>query len=570
VEPLEDRRLLSTYTFQPLAFLNDPAPGGGMFINDFEPGAFTHRGDTVFAADLTTPEAGDEGIFVSRHGRLAELARAGEPAPGGGTFGGFGSFSPASMNQQGDAAFTFGLEPFRMPIGVNAGVYRYSHSSNRVTPVEVPDVTPAPGGGVFRGAAFHANLNDRGDLAFAGIVDTDQGISGHLGVGVFRADRHDRIVNVASPGDAAPGGRVFDFARQPTLNSRGDVAFGGHLRGDECIDFGTSQDVEIHCADSSFLKEAGSGRILQIAHQGDPIPDSAGGGVYHYAFGPTVNDAGQVVFTGALSDPPGPVFGDSLGVFLYTHGRVIKVARPGDALPGGGHLLTTSFYVSNYDLNARGQVTFNAALREGGQGLYFWSGGSLRLVARTGDTIPGVGTIASFQFFTVPTPNGGALTNARGQILFGVSLSGGGGALVIATPRGEGGGDDGGNAPAPGGSPLVDAVDPEGQIAVALTRASAPGVVFRETAVAQGALPGGGALLGGVTAAPRELASWPNVLPVTLRAVGEGGLTRVPRSKLAASAGGAAGGLRDSLALDSQTGLPDAVLSAGLDRGPVA
>src|SRR6516162_9300336 len=109
VEPLEDRLLLSTYTFQPLAFLNGPAPGGGMFINDFEPGALTHRGDTVFAADLTTPEAGNEGIFVSRDGRLAELARAGEPAPGGGTFGGFGSFSPNSMNQQGDAAFTFGL-----------------------------------------------------------------------------------------------------------------------------------------------------------------------------------------------------------------------------------------------------------------------------------------------------------------------------------------------------------------------------------------------------------------------------------------------------------------------------
>jgi hypothetical protein len=228
-----------------------------------------------------------------------------------------------------------------------------------------------------------------GFLVFGGIVNTDQGISGHLGLGVFRADSRDRIVDVASPGDAAPGGRVFDNARNPTINSRGDVAFGGHLRGDECIDFGVSQDDQIACAESVFLKQAGSGRILQIAHQGDPIPDSAGGGVFHYAFGPTVNDAREVVFTGAMSDPPGPVHGDSLGVFLCTDGRVIKVARPGDALPGGGHLLTTSDYVSNYDLNGRGQVTFNAALREGGEGLYFRGSAGTRPARALRGVLPG-------------------------------------------------------------------------------------------------------------------------------------------------------------------------------------
>jgi hypothetical protein len=181
-----------------------------------------------------------------------------------------------------------------------------------------------------------------------------------------------------------------------------------------------------------------------------------------------------------------------------------------------------------------------------------------------------VGTIQSFNQLGLLTPSSGAQTNDRGQILFGVSLSGGGGALVTATPGGEGEDDDEGNAPGAGGPALVDAADPEGQIAVALTRAVAPGVVFHETAVAQGALPGGGAPLGGVTAAPRELAAWPNVLPVTLRARGDEGRTRVASSKLAASAGGAAGGLSDSLAADPQAGLPDAVPLAGLGRGLVA
>jgi hypothetical protein len=29
-------------------------------------------------------------------------------------------------------------------------------------------------------------------------------------------------------------------------------------------------------------------------------------------------------------------------VFLYSGGRIISIARPGDPMPGGGHVVTTS------------------------------------------------------------------------------------------------------------------------------------------------------------------------------------------------------------------------------------
>src|SRR5215467_13692545 len=71
------------YTFTPVAFLDDPAPGGGTFTFDFEPYGMNSRGEVAFAADLTT---GGEGVFIGRRGQLSQLARSGQPAPGGGIF----------------------------------------------------------------------------------------------------------------------------------------------------------------------------------------------------------------------------------------------------------------------------------------------------------------------------------------------------------------------------------------------------------------------------------------------------------------------------------------------------
>jgi len=125
--------------------------------------------------------------------------------------------SPITLNNRGDVAFVFLLEPFANPlVGVPAGVYRFSSSAHRVSPVVIPGVTRAPGGGVFAGASFGASLNERGDLVFSGILLTDKGLpfpeQTGLGQGVFRARRTGAIVSVVSPGDAAPGGGVFDLA----------------------------------------------------------------------------------------------------------------------------------------------------------------------------------------------------------------------------------------------------------------------------------------------------------------------------------------------------------------------
>jgi hypothetical protein len=171
---------------------------------------------------------------------LSRILGPGDPAPGGGTFSA-GCWADPGINDAGDIAVAFQLDPFTLPLGVNAGVYHFVHQTHALTAVVVPGVTPAPPKGIFKGAIFHAMVNNRGDVVFAGIsTDADiapgpPGDGSGLGVGIYQSDKNGVIADVARPGDPAPDGGVFDFAQNPWNNDSGDIAFGGHVDGEECI-----------------------------------------------------------------------------------------------------------------------------------------------------------------------------------------------------------------------------------------------------------------------------------------------------------------------------------------------
>lgn len=432
--PLARAAQTGGYVFSVLATLGAPS----QFANDFEPWSINNPGQVAFGADL--PASAGEAIYVTDNGQIKAIAQTGQAAPGGGTFDITFLGQPA-LNEQGNVAFTFTLAPFSLPYGIKAGVYRFSSANGELSAVVVPGVTPAPGGGKFAGATFRASLNNPGDVTFTGIVPATIGPGASLGLGqgIFQANRFGEISTVVRPGDPAPGGGTFDFAQNSWINDRGDVAFGGHLAGEECIDEGATLPAFIFCAESVYVKDAATGAIRSIAHQGDPAP---GGGVFRVAFGPVLNDRGDIAFIGDLT--PAPDFGETLGVFLNTRGTTVSMALPGDPMPGGGHLLTASNSTLDFYLNNRGEVAFAAFLdtdsnSDGIQdtGVYVASGGLLRLVARTGTVIPGVGAIAqaSASFAQLPpSPLSGAANNDRGQVFFNATLTDGRVVLLLATP----------------------------------------------------------------------------------------------------------------------------------------
>jgi hypothetical protein len=306
---------------------------------------------------------------------------------------------------------------------------------------------------VFAGSSFYPSLNNRGDLAFAGIVPTDQGI--HLpdepyvglGVGIYQADKAGHLFSVAIPGDTAPGGGKFDFAIEPSINDGGDIAFGGHVAGEEAHVPGfPPQAALIGALGSLYVKVGATGKILSIAHAGDAAP---GGGVFRQASFGQINNRGDVLFTGDLT--PAPDANQVLGVFLDSGGVIIPIARPGDPMPGGGHLVTASVVGGNTHLNNQGDVVFDGVLDTDvdgdgtlDTGLFQWSQGRVSLIARTGTVLPEVGTIHNLVMGVIVTPpppvlvpNTGVVNNDRGQVLFGATLTDGRQVLLLDTPAGS-------------------------------------------------------------------------------------------------------------------------------------
>jgi hypothetical protein len=174
--------------------------------------------------------------------------------------------------------------------------------------------------------------------------------------------------------------------------------------------------------------------------------------MYRQAISPVMNNRGDIVFLGDLTPPPSA--GLVTGVYLHSGGETIPVARPDDPMPGGGAFVTASNIMGwQIHVNNAGEIVFNATLdtatlsTDDGDpipdtGLYVWSHGSLRLVARTGTVIPGVGTIAHLVMNALVViqspafvPNSGAHNNDRGQVVFGATLSDGRGVLLVATPK---------------------------------------------------------------------------------------------------------------------------------------
>jgi hypothetical protein len=407
-----------------VARLGDAAPGGSAYVDLFEPYDLNDKSEALFAANVGS---GGQAVITGAKGATTQLARSGEPAPGGGTFG-FGVEPGLRVNGAGMAAFAYYLEPFTFPVGMNAGVYRSGPAGTRA--VVVPGQTASPTGGVFLGAAEDTSINDAGAVAFSGIVASANGVSDGVGIGTFVAPLDGPVQRLVVPGDPAPGGGTFDYAAMPSINAAGDVAFTGHFAGTPCL-ANAPQDIVIGCFRDLFLRKAASGQVARLTGLGATAP---GGGTFLDVLHPLAGDNGDVLFQGVVDTGVG-IF---LGVFLAHGGHVEVIAREGTAMPGGGRFLSGGFQPGNADLNDRGDVAFSATLDtdDNGdglldQGLYRWTSGKLTVVVRTGVVLPAGQVIALQPLALLGTfdPFTGAAINHARRVLWQATVVDAGGSL---------------------------------------------------------------------------------------------------------------------------------------------
>ena len=428
-----------SYSFTKLAAFGETTPSGGQLSSYFFPHALNDQGDVLFESASTSKVS----VFRMPLGQPTEqFGGVGTPAPGGGLFGetnmGFGT----AMNHSGDAVFKFLLDAEAkdsVPIGRHAGVFRADAGKSPIT-IMRPGTTLAPNGKPFLGTHMYSGINRHRDIVFAGIIETTKGIKAPpepdqgLGTGVFKADVYGNISNIVSPGDPAPNKGVFDFAQNPYINDQGDVAFGAHITGETCNTFGQKQADHLFCAESVYLYRKRTGRIISIAHQGEAAP---GGGSYFLAYGGVLNNLGDVVFIGDFTTPPAVL--EKAGVFLWSHGSTIAVARPGDTMPGGGKLVSASGFVQGYSLNDRGEVFFFATLDtdkdkdgQNDNGVFVWRDGKIQLIVRSGSVLPGIGTAS---LISDGYGYGSAVSNNHGEVLMSITTTAGNHYLIKASPR---------------------------------------------------------------------------------------------------------------------------------------
>jgi hypothetical protein len=355
----------TSFRFGPVVQTGDqsPAPSQLSSVSEF---SFNDSGQIAVAAD--------GGLLFTSGGVTSIVAGFGDAAPGGGTF--IFADSP-SLNSQGTLVFR-GEVTFPSVSGL------FQFSQGQITSLIPEGTLDADGNPVF---VTSAAINSAGDVAF--IDAFSQAIK------IFSNGSIHRVVG---PGDAAPGGGSFlFFLSNIGVNQSDQIVFNAFLS-----------------SGNSGIFLASGQTITKIISQGDVLPD---GGLFAFATNPSINDAGQVAFSGFSNGSL------DQGLFLFS-GGVLTVPVPLGTQMADGSVIDA---VNTTSINNAGQIAFTALTANNnttGNGTFLFSGSTVAVIENFGQSAPGGGVFTS-------GVEGNALINNSGQVLFEATQSLRGDALYL-------------------------------------------------------------------------------------------------------------------------------------------
>lgn len=372
------------------------APGDGTFERFTVEGLpivapVNSKGQIAFFATVGRGRT-SEGIFLASVSRVVKVAVAGDPAPGGGTFSGFGRHPIPALNEAGDIAFGATVAGGKTVEGI------FLATKRRLQAVAIAGA-PAPGisSAVFAKAETPA-LNDRGEVAFGATLR--RGRESVEAIYLYSTTR--TLRNIAAQGDPAPHGGTFGGFGPPSINNRGLVAFAAWIEG-------PAVPGGIFVADGEKL------RMLVGAGEKTPL----GGMFASLSERVSLNDAGVVAFHSRLKNAPA-----AAAIFVVENEQLRTVAGLGDEAPGGGRYSSFALWPS---LSATGTVGFIASVdrRPAVVALFAATAGGTRKIVGVGDPLPGGGQLESFGLYPI------------------LSMSPAGGITFATAPSGDGKGVEG-------------------------------------------------------------------------------------------------------------------------------
>ena len=368
------------------------APGTAVqFLDFFPPPLLNGSGHTALESTLTVP--GGRGVWKNIGNELEFVALPGGIPPGADAPGvTFGNLSRVVLNGAGDTAF------FGTLVGTpnNSGFWKESQvglefvaiEGQAATGFETPDLNDIDP--VFNDFGIGPpGLNDAGHTAIWGRV-TGTGIVFNVNnTGIWSGNPLTIVVRAgdAPPGVPQPPGhnpndppvvvfRTFG-GTNPVVNGGGDTAFVGTLK--------TGGGTGITLNDDTGIWKTSGGTLDLLARENQQAPGTAPGVVFNSFGTPSLNGAGNTVFTATLKQDPstGVNSTNDFGIWAEDPSGVLTlIAREGDLLtvgPGDDRTILGFFFnfprSGNEDgrpsaFNDNGEVAFVAFFTDGSQGVF--------------------------------------------------------------------------------------------------------------------------------------------------------------------------------------------------------
>jgi len=364
-----------------VAISGQAAPGGGTFdrfsVESLPIVApINSKGQVAFFATVQRGRA-SEGFFLASGTRISKVAIDGDPAPGGGVFSGFGRHPVPALNDGAELAFAAAISGARAV----EGIFVASPRGTRAVALAGGAAPDIPSGTL---ASVDApTINDRGDVAYLATVRR-----GRESLEAIYLHSGGKSRKVVAQGDPAPAGGTFAGFGPPSLNGKGLVVFGGVVEG--------------RAVPGGLFAWKGGG-IRMLVGAGEDTPD---GGIFaKFSERIAVNDAGAVAFNAMLKGAP------IAGAIYVVDDRVRRIVGLGDAAPGGGAFSHFGLWPS---LSAAGAVVFAASVDGAPSpvGVFVVSRGGTSRVSAAGDALPGGGTLVSFGLYPF------AAASATGAVTF--------------------------------------------------------------------------------------------------------------------------------------------------------
>ena len=366
-----------------LAFTGDPAPGTGgySFGQNFAIASFDDLGVTSFNADFLTPEGQRFGMWTGTPGSLEPIVVPGDPAPDteGLTF----VEAYGLTNKTGTTVIAAATDDptvdrpwgyWKIGAGGPSIIARASDEAPGTGGRTFGNLTP--GSGTAGGAGWPPTdrpdvadvtgpiLNQLGNVAFNGFLDPIDPLTGYGDEGIWiQDDMGLRLVTmVGDPASGTTGLQFIDF-NHVNYNNLGQVAFDAALNsGDPVNDHGIWRGLP----DSLTL----------LVRESDPAPGAAGETFKYLTLGPSMNDAGDIVFQAVLSAS------GANGIWLAkADGAIELILREGEVLKikDGDYRTVQSIGIgdgapsslSTYNrFNEAGQLVFGAVFTDGTNGIF--------------------------------------------------------------------------------------------------------------------------------------------------------------------------------------------------------